>query len=187
MRWVAAGVRLRQNFYFTRDRAMKSALRPAYLYQQQHGDVGDSGVVGAHALGSFGLNPYLRRLDAQQGGDVLLNGGGVRSDLWSGENESAIDVADLVAGLVDQLQRLLDEDGRICAFPLGIAGREIGSDVAGGNGAEQRVGDGMQQDVTIRMTGKSSVMRDGETADFERDAVFELVGVPTVADAGNAG
>ena len=45
------------------------------------------------------------------------------------------------------------------ALPLGIAGREVGSDIAGGNGAEQRVGERVQQDVAVGVAGEAAVMR----------------------------
>ena len=56
--------------------------------------MGDGGIVGAHALGSFGLDPHARGLDAEQVRDLLLNGRRMGSDLRSGQNQRAVHIAD---------------------------------------------------------------------------------------------
>ena len=114
-----------------RGRAGRTAvwLRPANFCEQDDG-VGDGGVVGPHAFGSFGFDADARGLDTKQAGNALLNSEGVRGDSRRGQNQRGVNVADAVAGFVDQAQRLTKEDGGIGALPLGIAGREVSADVA---------------------------------------------------------
>ena len=75
-----------------------------------------------------------------------------------GQDQSAVHVAHRVSSLVDQLQRLAHEDRGVGALPLGIAWRKVGPDIAGGDGAQQRIGEGVQQDVAIGVAGESAVM-----------------------------
>ena len=137
--------------------------------------MGDGGVVGAHAFRGLGFNVYLLDSDIQQLGNIVADGPGVGHDFWFGEDQRAVDVADHIAGIGDALHGLLKKHGRVGAFPLRIAGREVGADVTGSDGSEQGVGNGVQQDVAVGVAGEAAVMRQGDAADFERNAGRELV------------
>jgi len=115
--------------------------------------VGDGGVLGAHAFRGFCLNSNPRDLDAQELGNMLLDGPGVWTDFRGGQDQGAINIPDDIARLLDLFHRLAHEDSRVSALPLGIAWRKICPYVAGGDRAKQGVGQGMQQHVSIGMAG----------------------------------
>jgi hypothetical protein len=145
--------------------------------------MGDGGVVGAHAFRSLCFDPDLRRVDAQQPGDMLLDFLGVGTDLRRGQNQGAVNVPHDVARCFDLLHRLAHEQGRVSALPFRIARRKIRSDVSRGNGPEQRVGQGVKQHISVGMAGKPAMVWNQDAADFQRDAGLELVRVPAEADA----
>ncbi len=137
--------------------------------------------------GVLALIPTRDGSTPSRSGDLLLNLRRVRADLWFSQDQRAVDIADLVAGFVDQSQRFFHEEHRIGALPLGIARRKVGSDVTGGDGTEQSVGQGMQQDIAIGVAGEAAGVRQRDAPDLQRDAGPELVRVPAEADARDAG
>ena len=109
----------------------------------------DGGVVQIQAFGGFCFEADAIGGDAEQLGDTGADRRGVRSDLRSGEDEAGVEVSDGVAGIVHASQGFAQEDDRIRAFPSGVRRREKRADVGRGHGTEQRVGDGVQQDVAV--------------------------------------
>ena len=104
----------------------------------------DSGIVRAHAFGSFCFDTNSRRFDAEKLGYMPLNGFGVRADLWRGENQSAVHVPDDITGVLNLLQCLAHEHRRVSALPFRITRGKVRPNVSRGDCAEQRVGQGMQ-------------------------------------------
>src|SRR6202011_3000087 len=51
------------------------------------------------------------------------------------------------------------------------------------NGAEQSIGDSVQQDVSVGMAAQAPRMWQGQAANLQRNAPLEFVRVPAVADA----
>src|SRR5581483_3913388 len=70
-----------------------------------------------------------------------------------------------------------------CAFPLRIRGREQGPDIRRGYGAQQRVGDGVQQNIAIRVPAETPGVIEDYPADLQRNSPLELVRVPAITDA----
>jgi hypothetical protein len=82
------------------------------------------------------------------------------------------------------LQRLAKKYGGVCAFfHCAIGRRKERSNVGACDGAEQRVGDGVQQDVAVRMAAETLVVLQMDAPDLERNSGLELVRVVTLADA----
>ena len=102
-------------------------------------------VIQTEALRRLGLDADFAGLDAEELGDALAQLAGDRDDLGLRHHEHGVDVDDAIAGGGDLFERRLQKDGGGCALPARIAGREEGADVAGGDRAEQCVGDGVQQ------------------------------------------
>jgi hypothetical protein len=75
------------------------------------------------------------------------------------------------------------EPRRGSALPLRIAGREVTADVAVRDRAEQRVGDRVEQDVGVAMTGKRGDMRHPDPAEPDMIARRKGVDVEPRADA----
>src|SRR5260370_663036 len=83
------------------------------------------------------------------------------------------EIAKAVARLIYQAQRFANEHGGIRALPFGIARWEVSSDIAGGNRAQQRVGQRVQQNIAIGVAGQSAMMRQREAPNLERHAGLE--------------
>src|ERR1035437_9370892 len=107
----------------------------------------------------------------------------MRPDLGGSEDQRAVHVSDDVARFFNLLQRLADEDRRGGALPFRISRREVGPDVSGGDGAQQRVGQSVQQYVAIGVPGQTSVVWNQHPADLQWDAGLEFVRIPAKANA----
>lgn len=119
----------------------------------------------------------------EQVGDAVAEVGGYGADFGSGEHEGGVHIDDAVAGVLNFFEGEVEEDGGIGVFPARVAGRKETADVAGGDGAEQGVGDGVQEHVAVGVSGESFGVGDGEAADFEGHSGLECVRVPAVANA----
>ena len=97
-------------------------------------------------------------------------------------DHGAVDVADLPAVFLHPAQRRGQQDRRICAPKLRIGVGEMGTDVAERRRPQQRVGDGMQQDVRIRMAQQAMGVRYLDTAQDQFAAGDQCVHVPAFAD-----
>src|SRR5690242_19165232 len=101
-------------------------------------------IVGSYAFRCLGFDSHLVRLELEQFGNTLLNLLCMGADLRFRQDQSGIDIGDLVSGALNLPERFGDEYGRVSAFPLGIGRREIAADVACSNSTEKRVGDGVK-------------------------------------------
>ena len=119
--------------------------------------------------------PTLEGFDIQQVGDTLAQFGGDGTDLGRGQDQRGVDVDDAVAGVLNLFQGKVEKDGGVGVLPAWIAGREEAADVAGGDCAEQRVGNGVQQHVAVGVAGEAFGMIDCQAADLERHAGLECV------------
>ncbi len=126
----------------------------------------NGGIVGAHAFGGLCFDSHTRRVDAEQTGDVLLNRLGMRADLRSSEDQSAIHISHHVSRVLDLLAGFADKDRRVCALPFGISRGEVGSDVSRGNCAQQGIGQGVQQYVAVGVSGETAVVWNQHAADL---------------------
>ena len=150
---------------------------------EQDDDVGYGGGVLGEAFGGFALDADVFEVEQEKVGDALAQFGSNGDDLGAVHDEHTVDVDDLVAGEGDFFERGLEEDGGVSALPFGVGGREEGADVAGGDCAEQGVGDGVKEEVAVGVAGEAFGMVDLEAADDERDAGLESVGVKAETDA----
>ncbi len=106
-------------------------------------------VVEAEAFGGFGFNADLIEFHAEQIRDADAHFSGYRRDFGCGQDERGVHVDDAVTGVLDLFEREVEEDGGVGVFPARVVGREEGADVAGSDGAEQGVGDGVQEYVAV--------------------------------------
>ena len=143
--------------------------------------MGDCCVIRAHTLRGLSLHANLSRLDAEKPGHMSLDLPGMGADLGRGQDEGGVHVGDGVACASHLAQGFFKKDGGIGALPLGIGGRKESSDIAGGDRAQQRIGQRVEQDVTVGMAGKALIVRQKNAADLERNAGAKLMGIPAVA------
>ena len=64
----------------------------------------------------------------------------------------------------DQGSGMFEKLRRIGPAPLRIAGREMRADIAFGNRAEQRVGDGVKRNIGVAVAGQAAIMRNQDAA-----------------------
>lgn len=145
--------------------------------------MGDGGVVGASAFGSFGFEADAIFVDAAEFGDSRADGGAVRADLGRGQDQRGIEIDEGVAFGGDALEGFFKKDGGVGAFPLRVGGREERADVWGGNGSEEGVGDGVEEDVSVGVASEAAFVGELDASDDERDAALEFVRVVALADA----
>jgi hypothetical protein len=99
------------------------------------------------------------------------------------EDQRRVEIDDAVAGVLDLFEGQVEEDRRVGVFPARVAGREEAADVPGRDGAEQRVGDGVQQHVAVGVAGEALGMLDVEAADAQGHSGGECVGIPAATDS----
>src|SRR2546425_5739305 len=143
----------------------------------------DGRVIGTHPLRSLGLQSDRMLRDFQQLGDASADCSSMWADFGLSKDQRGVHVRDGVAGSAYAVQSLLQKDDRIGAFPLKIRRREKRADVRGGDSAEQSVSGGVQEDVSVRVATQPFVVRQSHPADLERNAGFEFVRVPAVANS----
>src|SRR5579863_2951591 len=139
-------------------------------------------VIETEAFGGFGLDADLVEVDVEEFGDPGAHVSGDGGNFGRGEDQGAIDVDDLVAGVLELFESELDEDAGVGVFPARIAGRKKGADVAGGDGAEKSVSDGVEEHVAVGVAGEALGMFDGHAADAQGDARLERMRVPAESD-----
>lgn len=143
--------------------------------KEKNGDVRDGSVVGTHAFRRLGFDTNRVGLNVQQAGDSALDLGRVWTNPGLGQDERGIYVSDDVSGLGDALHGFRDEQRRVCTFPFGIGGRKESANITGGNGTEQRIGQGVQQHVAIGMPAQSFRMGEHDATNLQGDPALKLV------------
>lgn len=129
------------------------------------------------------FDPHAIFGNGAQLGYSLTNRAGVRADLWRRQNQRRIEIDQRVARGRNALQSLAQKHGRVRPFPLWVTGRKERTDVGPGDCAEQSVGDGVQQHVSIGVAAKAFIVRKFDATDDERNSGRELVRVVALADA----
>ena len=152
------------------------------LSQQDH-RVRNRSIICAHAFRRFGFHPHRTQRDAQQCRNSSAYRASVGTDLRSREDESGIHVNHSIAGGFHAPERFLEKYSRVRAFPVRVRGRKKRANIRRGDCAEQRVCNGMQKNVSVRVAAQTFGVCQRDSANLEGDATFELVGVPAVADA----
>ena len=96
---------------------------------------------------------------AGDGGKSLTDCVPMRSDLRGLANHGRVDVRDHAAARAHGFHRRVQKDGGGGTLPLRVARRKMATDVAVAEGAVERVGDGMAQDVCIRVANQTFGVR----------------------------
>ena len=77
--------------------------------------------------------------------------------------------------VLDFFERQVEEDGGIGVLPAGVSGREEGADITGRNSAQQCVGNGVKQNITIAVAGQPFGVINGDAADTQWNARLKRV------------
>jgi hypothetical protein len=119
---------------------------------------------GVEALAGFGLDAYLPGSNGENGGELFLHAGYVRGKLGLFEADGGIHVHDGVTSLADEASNLAEEkEAGDVAPPRGSVG-EMVADIAECRGAQQRVTDGVDEGVAIRVAQGAFVERNVNAA-----------------------
>ena len=140
-------------------------------------------IIQIEALWRLCLEAYAIAMQAKQLRDAGADDGSVRTDLGSRQNQAGIDISNAVTGVAHAFQGFAQKDDGIRALPFRIGRRKENADVWRGNRSEQRIRDGVEKNVAIRVPAESFVMRQRDAADLQGNLWPELVRVEAVADA----
>lgn len=121
------------------------------LFLQQHDCVGDGGIFQFESFGRFCFQAYAIVVHMEQLRHAGSDDGGVGADLGRGQNQAGIKVGHAVTRALHALERFAQEDDGIRAFPFWIRWRKQRTDIGRGDRPEQRVGNGVQQDIAVRV------------------------------------
>lgn len=122
-------------------------------------------------------------VDFERLGDGLFHFGDVGDEFGGFGDDGGIDVDDFSFFSGDHFANFFQEDSAADVFPLRIGGREVMTDVAATDGAQKRVGDGMEEGVAVGMAGQAHGMGNFDAAKVKFVAFGELVDVVADADA----
>src|SRR5260370_41767062 len=145
--------------------------------------MGQCRVFRVQSLRGFGLQPNTVRGNAQQLSEANANHASMRADLRRRQDQTGIHVGDGISSLTHAFQGLAEKDYRVRILPLRVGWGKQRSDIGCGHGSEQRVSDGVEQDIPIGVSAKSQAMGELDAANFQRNSGTELVGVESVAQA----
>ena len=106
----------------------------------------------------------------------------MRRELGALGDHRHVDAGDLRFHLHDDTPGLADENRGVGVLPARIAGWEILSDVARTGGAQQCVGDGVQNRVAVGVAGQAAGVADAHAAQDERARIVEGVDVDALPD-----
>lgn len=135
----------------------------------------DRCVICAQAFGSLGFEANRIRRDIQQFSYAGANCACVWDDPGLGQHEGGIKVRDRVASVGDSSQSLPQENRRVGALPFRVRGWEKRANIRRGDGAEQGIGNGVEENVSVGVAAESSGMRQGNAANSQRNTGDELV------------
>ena len=123
-------------------------------------------------------------MQAEQLGDPGGHGCAVRADPRLLADQRDVDMLDAAARGRDKVTGVRQKDGRIGARPARLARGEMAADVAGADGAEQRVGQRVQADVGIGMAEQAERAGDADAEQDDAIAGRQPMHVEAEASAG---
>lgn len=138
---------------------------------------------GVHAFVGFGFEVDLIRRDTEGSGNVCAHCGKVGTEFGAFEDDDGVDVNDAETLLLEEVAREFEKTDGAGIFPAWIGIGEVSADVGEAGGAEECVGDGVNEDVAIGVASGAAVEWDVDAADDEGAAGFEAVEVVAYAGA----
>ena len=141
------------------------------------------GKAEAFGGGSFDRDPA--GIGPKQSGKTLPHGLGVWGDFGALADQGDVGIGqDAVSG-GDAIRRVGQESGAIGVLPGGFRRREMAADITLGEGAVNRVAQGMDAHIGIGVAGEPLIMGDLDATEKQGPACFQRVHVETDAGAGD--
>jgi hypothetical protein len=107
-------------------------------------------------LGGCATHAYLCSIDVQSLSQILAHGVAVIPDLWVLTDDDRVHIRD-PPGLADDGADLAQEIHRVGVFIAFVGIREVVSDIFESGSPKQGIGDGMGEDIGVRVTEESSL------------------------------
>ncbi len=107
----------------------------------------------------------------------------VRGHLGAFGKDHAVQIDDVHAVMADALDRLVHEIAAVTVAVVRIIVREQSPDVGFGDRSQQRIGDGVQQDIGIAVADRVDLARDIDAADSQRPTISQSVRVIAESNA----
>lgn len=156
--------------------------------QSRHQDdrVAADGLTAANmadVFASFGFDIHAFGRPLQEAGQIVPNGRFDRPQFgFLGENGD-VGIDRLPAPALELRQGFAEETLRGHVFPLRVRIGVSVANVAQTHRAQQGIGEGMQDDIGIRMANQSARMGNADAAEDQRPSFGQAVGVVTTSDA----
>ena len=140
-------------------------------------------VVQIESLGSFRFETYAVDRDSGQYRDARADGGGVRADLGSSQNQTGIDICDSISAALCSFERFSKKNYGIGVLPLRIRRRKK-APISGAAMAPSKASViAWRRTVSVRVAAESFVVRETDSADLQGNASPEFVRIEAVTDA----
>ena len=106
----------------------------------------------------------------------------MRRELGGLNDDGRVDVEQRVAGLAGEPDAMLQQEDGVGTLPLRVRVGEMPAEVSQGARPEDGVGQGVGQDVGVRVAERSAFERNPDPAQDERPAYGEPVRIESVPD-----
>lgn len=149
------------------------------LGEQRDGVGGPALASADETEGLAGCRFYgnLEKGDLQSVRDVLAHPVNIRSDLGLFEHEGGVDIHDLEPVLREQVCDVLEQDHAGDSLEAGIAVGKVPPDIPERRGAQESVGDGMEEHIRVGMPFEAAIIRDLHAADDAWSSCNEAVDI----------
>ena len=129
------------------------------------------------AFVGFGFEVNSFRGKAQRFGEHFAHLGEMRAKLRALKDHNGVDVLDGKVPFVKKFANVFEKVKAVRAFPLGIAIREMRANIAEAGGTEERIANGVREDVAIGMPDRPFAEGNYDAADDEIAASGEAMQV----------
>jgi hypothetical protein len=107
----------------------------------------------------------------------------MRPNLRRSQNQAGVQVGHAVTRVPHPFQRLAQKYHRIRAFPLRVRRWKQRPNIRRRNRPQQRISDGMQQNITIGMPTQPPIMRDRDPANPQRNPGKKLMRIKPIPNS----
>lgn len=147
--------------------------------------MGFGGAAFACRTDTFGrleLHGDLSDVDGHRVRQRFANRQTVVLQLRTLQNDCRVHVHDVKSGLRGEIARMTEELQAIAIFPSWIGVWEMHADIPCGNRPQDRVSEGVREDICVRVSGESKLRRNGDATENQRTAGGDAMNVPTLSD-----
>jgi hypothetical protein len=125
----------------------------------------------------------VSRHDAEDRSDTLDHRRAIGADLRPLADDRHVDSGDGTASLAHEFCSVTQKLIGGCTPPAGITGWEMHPDIACADGAEHRIGQRVETDISVGVTYEACLVRDVDSADANAVPNTESVNVKALTDA----